>query len=64
MSRKRQNASEGAGAIALAILIIVAMPIYGLYLIRKKDMNEKVSGWILLVVGLALWIAIAIIGAK
>lgn len=64
MSRKRQNSSEGAGAIALAILIIVAMPIYGLYLIRKKDMNEKVSGWILLVVGLALWIAIAIIGAK
>lgn len=64
MSRMRQNASEGAGAIALAILIIVAMPICGLYLIRKKDMNEKVSGWILLVVGLALWIAIAIIGAK
>jgi len=64
MSRKRQNASEGAGAIALAILIIVAMPICGLYFIRKKDMNEKVSGWILLVVGLALWIAIAIIGAK
>lgn len=64
MSRNRKNSSEGAGAIALAILIIIAMPIYGLYLIRKQDINEKISGWILFVVGLALWIAIAIIGAK
>ena len=46
---------------ALVIIGVIAMPIAGLYLISKKgDSSANAMGWILLIVGIILWIAIAV----
>lgn len=64
MSRRYRGrgSSDGSGLIALAIIAVVALPVVGLYKIVKGDEDDKALGTVLLVIGLILWIAIAIMG--
>jgi multisubunit Na+/H+ antiporter MnhC subunit len=42
----------------MVILAIIAMPIVGFFLATSKDQNKHVLGWILVAVGIILWIAV------
>ena len=56
MSNRRKNSSDGTGAIAMVILIIFAMPIFGLWLMSQPNEKDKNTGKILTIVGSILWI--------
>ena len=56
MSNRRKNSSDGTGAIAMVILIIFAMPIFGLWLMSQPNEKDKNTGNILTIVGSILWI--------
>ena len=64
MSRHRRNHSDGASsALAIALIAIVAMPIFGIYLLTRNNETDKVLGTILTVLGIILWIVIFIMSA-
>ena len=56
MSNRRKNSSDGTGAIAMVILIIFAMPIFGLWLMSQPNEKDKNTGKILTIFGSILWI--------
>lgn len=58
MSRDSQSSSD-LGCIPIAILSIVAMPLVGLYFIFSDYTDMKIPGWIMLIVGIILWIRVA-----
>lgn len=60
MSRRRRSDDDAAmGCIVYALLAIFFMPIVGLVLVCGKDPEKKTLGWVLLVVGIILWIVVA-----
>ena len=60
MSRRRRSDDDAAmGCIVYALLAIFFMPIVGLVLVCGKDPEKKTLGWVLLVVGIILWIIVA-----
>lgn len=60
MARRRRSDDDAAmGCIVYAILAIFFMPIVGLVLVCGKDPEKKALGWVLLVVGIILWIIVA-----
>ena len=60
-----KNSSDGiVSMIAIVILVILATPIYGIYLLTNgKTENQKALGIVLIVVGLIIWLATGIIGS-
>ena len=48
------------GCLVVMILCLIAMPLVGLYLILRRDGDgeTKAVGWILLVVGIVIWLYI------
>ena len=55
------GSNDDYGCLLWLIIGVIAMPIAGLYLISKKgDSSANAMGWILLIVGIILWIAIAV----
>lgn len=52
--------------IVYFILGIVAMPLLGLYLLLKKDADDgtRAIGAVLLIVGIILWVVVAVQGAS
>jgi hypothetical protein len=65
MARRGGNHRRGGvgidGNIALALMLIAALPIVGLIKIAKgKSNDEKGLGIILLIVGIVLWIVLAV----
>ena len=48
--------NSGFGCLLMLIVLIFAMPLVGIYLIVKGNENEKTVGWILLILGMILWI--------
>ena len=60
MSHRRRSDDDAAmGCIVYALLAIFFMPIVGLVLVCGKDPEKKTLGWVLLVVGIILWIVVA-----
>ena len=60
MRRNRKSSDGGTTAIAIALIAIIAMPIFGIYLLTRKNETDKIWGIILTVVGIILWIALGI----
>ena len=57
--RHRRGGSDdsGLGCLISIVLIFLAMPLAGIYmLIKGKDASQKVIGSILLIVGIVIWI--------
>ena len=64
MHRNRRNNSDGAtSTIAFALIALVAMPIFGIYLLTRNNETDKTWGTVLTVLGIALWIAIGVMSA-
>lgn len=59
-NRKRDN-DTALGCIVHTILGLLFIPIVGLFLICSKKPEKKNLGWILLIVGVLLWIIFAVI---
>lgn len=55
MSRDSKSSGD-LGCLPLVILSIVAMPLVGLYFICSDYTDMKIPGWIMLIVGIILWI--------
>ena len=47
----------------ILFLIIFFMPIVGLFLICGKDPDKKPIGWVLLIIGIILWIVVGVMSA-
>ena len=59
MKHSHRNDNDPAmGCIVYLLLTIFFMPIVGLVLVCSKDPQKKPWGWLLLIGGLILWIAI------
>ena len=54
MRRNRKSSDGGNTAIAIALIAIIAMPIFGIYLLTWKNETDKIWGIILTVVGIIL----------
>ena len=64
MHRNRRNNSDGATSVLAFVLIaLVAMPIFGIYLLTRNNETDKTWGAVLTVLGIALWIAIGVMSA-
>ena len=60
-----KNSSDGIiSMIAIVILLILATPIYGIYLLTNgKTEDQKALGIVLIVLGLIIWFVTGIIGS-
>ena len=58
--RGSRGDDQALGCIVYFMLIVFLMPIVGIYLLCKPDPNAKLGGGVLLVVGLLLWLWIAV----
>lgn len=56
MRHYRKSDDSGMGCIVGLLLIIIAMPIVGIYMIAKGDEEQKVLGIILTIIGAIIWI--------
>lgn len=64
MHRNRRNNSDGAtSALAVVLIALVAMPIFGIYLLTRNNETDKTWGAVLTVLGIVLWIAIGVMSA-
>ena len=54
--------SDGLGCLALILLGIFALPVIGIYQIITGNEEEKTTGAGLLIIGLIIWVIIAIAG--
>ena len=61
--RKRSDDEAALGCIVYLLLIVFFMPIVGLFLVCGKDSDKKALGWVLLVIGIILWIIVGTTGA-
>ena len=57
--RRKTNNSE-IGCLVWVILGILFMPIVGAFMIGSKDPTKSTWGWILLVAGVILWLAVGL----
>ena len=64
MSRKSGDDAV-LGCVVQALLIVFLMPLVGLYFATKKDADpeSQTLGWALFVIGIVIWIVLAIIKA-
>lgn len=60
MTNKRKDDEAALGCVVYAIIGMLLMPIVGLFFVCSKDSEKKLLGWILLVVGVVLWIIVGI----
>ena len=60
MAKRKRDDEAAMGCAVYAVLGLILMPIVGLFLVCSKDPEKKTWGWILLVVGIVLWIVFGI----
>ncbi len=60
MTNKRKDDDAALGCVVYAIIGMLLMPVAGLLLVCSKNPEKKTWGWILLVVGVVLWIAASV----
>jgi len=59
MARRRDD-DAAMGCVVYAVLGLILMPVIGLLWVCSKDSEKKTWGWILLVLGVILWIVFGI----
>lgn len=57
---RRHSNDDSLGCLVYVLLGIFLMPIVGLVFVCGKDPGKKTIGWVLLVAGVILWIALGI----
>ena len=61
--RGRRDSDDGAiGCLAVFMLALIAMPLVGLYLALSKNTDDdaKAVGWVMVIIGCAFWIYVAV----
>ena len=60
MSRyhRRRGNDDALALVVWLLLIVFLMPIVGLYFLLRQDPSKRGLGWVLLIIGIVLWIAI------
>ena len=61
--RRHSNDDAAMGCIVYLLLVLFFMPIVGLYLVCGKDPEKKTLGWVLLILGVILWIVVGVMSA-
>lgn len=56
MAKRKRGDDAVVGCLVYAVLGLILMPVVGLFLVCSNDPEKKTWGWILLIVGIALWI--------
>ncbi len=60
MSGKRKKDDNFGSCMATMMLIVIAMPLVGLYLVHEgENDNQKLLGMVLMIVGFGIWIVFA-----
>lgn len=54
------HGDSGMGCLVMALLGLFALPFVGLYLMTRGNSDDKVLGIILMIVGVVLWIMMAV----
>lgn len=57
---RRRNGDATMGCIVYAVLGLILMPLIGLFFVCSKDTEKKTWGWILLILGIILWIVFGV----
>ena len=60
MAGRRRDDDTAMGCVVYAILGLILMPLVGLFWVCSKDPEKKTWGWILLILGIILWIVFGI----
>ena len=65
-TNNKKSLDDGFGCLPYLIFMVMAMPFVGLYLILTSngDSEKKVIGWVLLVVGTIILIAVKMTGSS
>lgn len=61
--RRHSNDDAAMGCIVYLLLILFFMPLVGLYFVCGKDPEKKTLGWVLLIIGIILWIVVGVMSA-
>lgn len=61
--RRHSNDDAAMGCIVYLLLVLFFMPLVGLYLVCGKDPEKKTLGWVLLIIGIILWIVVGVMSA-
>ena len=61
MRHHNRNSSDATSALAFVILAIIAMPLFGIYLLTRENATDKLIGRILTIVGFIIWFIMAIV---
>lgn len=63
--RRRRSSDDNAalGCVVYVLLAIFFMPIVGLVLAFGKNHEKRPLGWVLLIVGIILWVVLAVAGS-
>lgn len=57
----RRNNNDGALTFIVMVLVLIfALPIYGIYKMSKPDPSSKTIGLVLTIIGLAIWLWLAL----
>lgn len=62
MSRRGRGSSNDAeipGCIIFLLVVILLMPIVGGFLIFSNNEDDRAIGWVLLIVGIIIWVIAA-----
>lgn len=57
--RRGRGSDDALSLVVWLLIIIVAMPVTGLYFLLRKDPSKRWLGWVLLIGGIILWIIVA-----
>lgn len=60
MARRTCKKSSGDELAMSFLVLLLMLPIYGLFLIGSKDPTKKTIGTVLLVVGVIIWLAMSV----
>ena len=56
---RRDENDAGVGCLAWALVILFALPMYGLYrMLTGKTTDDKIVGFLILIVGIIIWIVL------
>lgn len=57
----RGRGSDGAVSLILRLFVLfAALPIVGARLLLREDPSKRALGWVLLIIGIILWIIIGV----
>ena len=57
MARRGRKQNEAEKLVINSIVLLLMLPIIGLFMVGSKDPTRKTVGGVLLVIGLVIWLA-------